>query len=72
MRAVEQGRSLGDLLDRLDEDRTPPALEPLDDVLVVDDLMVDEDRRPEEVERAFQALDRHVHARAEASRDSPG
>ena len=66
MGAVEEGRPLGDLRDRLDEDHAP-APEPLDDVLVVDDLVIDVDRGPEEVERALQALDRHVHPGAEAS-----
>ena len=64
--AVEQRGPLGDLLQRLDEHHAP-APEPLDDVLVVDDLVVDVDRRPEEVERPFQALDGHVHPGAEAS-----
>ena len=64
--AVEQGGAFGDLVERLDEDG-PAPLEPLDDVLVVDDLVIDVERRPEEFEGPLQALDRHVDPRAEAS-----
>ena len=38
----------------------PRLLEPLDHVLVVDDLVIDVERRPEELERPLEALDRHV------------
>src|SRR6266516_724580 len=51
----------------LDEDRAE-ALEPADDVLVVDDLMADVDRRPVLLEEALDDLDRSVDARAERAR----
>ena len=64
--AVEEGRAFGDLVERFDEDGAAPP-EPLDDVLVVDDLVVDVERRPEELEGPFEALDRHVDPGAEAA-----
>ena len=45
----------------------PRLLEPLDDVLVVDDLVIDVERGAEELEGALQALDGHVDPGAEAS-----
>ena len=38
----------------------PQSAEPLDDELVVDDLVIDVERRPEELEGPLEALDRHV------------
>ena len=64
--AVEERGALGDFVERLDEDGAA-APEPLDDELVVDDLVIDVERRAEEIERPLQALDRHVDPRAEAA-----
>jgi hypothetical protein len=51
----------------IDEDGAEP-LEPLDDVVVVDDLMANVDRRAVLVEKALDDLDRSVDAGAERAR----
>jgi hypothetical protein len=60
-------RSLGNLPERLDEDRAARP-QVLDDVRVVDDLLADEDRPPVERECALDRLDRPFDARAVAPR----
>ncbi len=57
----------GDLVLVVDEDRAEP-LEPLDDVVVVDDLVADVDRRPVLLEQDLDDLDRAVDAGAERAR----
>ena len=47
---------------------TPRSRKWLDDVLVVDDLVVDVDRRAERPERQLQRLDRHVDAGTKSTR----
>ena len=64
--AVEQGRAFGDLVERFDEDGAA-AGGTVDDELVVHDLVIDVQRRPEELEGPLQALDRHVDPGAEAA-----
>src|SRR5204863_2865475 len=56
-----------DLVLGLDEDRAHP-LQPLDDVVVVDDLVPDVDRRAVTLEQALDDLDRAVDAGAERAR----
>src|SRR5262245_55280138 len=63
---VEQGRARRDFLERLDEYGAPLA-EPFDNEFVVHDLVIDVERRSEELERTFEAFDGHVHASAEAA-----
>ena len=65
--AVEDGGAVRDLVDAVDEDDAALA-KALDDVPVVDDLVIDVERRAEEFEGAFEALDGHVDAGAEAAR----
>ena len=64
--AVEQGGAVRELR-RATRRRRCPLAKPVDDELVVDDLVIDVQRRPEEIEGPLQALDRHVDARAEAA-----
>ena len=64
---VEQVRALGHFGQIVDEhDPLPP--EPLDHPFVVDDLVVDVQRRAVGLDRQLQGLDRHVHARTEPTR----
>ena len=51
----------------VDEDGAEP-LEPLDDVVVVDDLVADVDRRPVLLEQDLDDLDRAVDSGAERAR----
>src|SRR6185295_15085180 len=61
-------RALGDrVLQLVDEDRAALAQRG-HDVLVVDDLLADVDRRAVQLERALDRLHRPVHARAVAAR----
>jgi hypothetical protein len=62
-------RSLGDLVDIVDEDRAPRT-QLRDDVGVVDDLLADVDRRTVFRERALDRLDRSFNPRAVAPRRS--
>src|SRR5208337_3192038 len=64
--AVEQGRSFGNLVERLDEYGAPP-LEPIDHILVVHDLVVDVDGRSKKVECPFEAFNRHIDPGAESA-----
>ena len=64
MRREDADRALGNLVLGVDEDRAEP-LEPLDDVVVVDDLVADIDRRAVLREQLLDDLDRAVNARAE-------
>ena len=57
-------RHLGQIVD----ERHAAAAKVLDDVLVVDDLVVDVNRRLERRQRQVERLDRHVHARTETAR----
>ncbi len=66
MGAVEQGGAGRDFVERLDEHRAAVP-KSLDDELVVDDLVIDVKGRPEEIECALEAFDRHVDAGAKAS-----
>ena len=59
--------ALRDLMDLVDEPGAL-ALQRLDHVLVVDDLVADVDRRAEPLQRALDDLDRPLHARAETPR----
>jgi len=65
--AEDERRARRNVGEVLDEDRAF-ALEIVDDVGVVDDLVADVDRRAELVERALDDLDRAIDARAEAAR----
>ena len=67
MRAEYGDRALRDLVDLVDEPGAL-ALQRLYDVLVVDDLVADVDRRAEPLQRALDDLDRPLHARAETPR----
>ena len=62
----DDGGALGHLVELLDEDRTA-RLEVGDDVLVVDDLLADVDRRAVQVERLLHRDHRAVHAGAVAA-----
>ena len=55
-----------DLVDRVDEDDAAAA-EALDDVAVVDDFVIDVERRAEELEGRVRGFDGHVDAGAEAA-----
>ena len=65
--AVEERRAGWNFVDRLDENGAALS-EAIDDELVMHDFMIDVEGRTEEVERPLEALDRHIDARAEASR----
>ena len=67
VRGEDRDRPLGDLGLAVDEDRAALA-QPLDDVLVVDDLLAHVDGRPVALERALDRLDRAIDARAVAAR----
>ena len=56
VRGEDDGRALGHLLDRVDEDRAE-LLELADDVRVVDDLLADVDRLAVEPERPLDRVD---------------
>ena len=71
MGAVEQRGAWRNFVERLDEHRAAVA-KPFDDELVVDDLVVDVEGRPEEIECALEAFDRHIDARRRSLGDSPG
>ena len=59
---VEQMFALGHVRQIVDEDDPLPP-EPIDHPFVVDDLVVDVQRRAVGADGQFQGLDRHVHAR---------
>ena len=63
----EQPRSLGHFGQIVDEHGPLPA-KALDDVPVVDDLVIDVDRRAVELDRQIERVDRHVDAGAKAAR----
>ena len=63
----DDGRAVGHLVELLDEDGAA-LLEVGDDVLVVDDLLADVDRRAALVERELDDVDRAVDAGAERAR----
>ncbi len=63
VRGEDDRRTLGYLVELVDEDRAP-ALEPVDDVLVVNDLLADVDRSPVQVESLLDRDDRAVDTRA--------
>ena len=65
MGAVEQRGARRNFVERLDEHDAALA-EAVDDGLVVDDLVIDVQRRAEEFECPLEAFDRHVDAGAEA------
>ena len=46
------------------------AAKPLHNPMIMDDLVVDVDRRAVDAQSRFEALDRHVHARTESPRTS--
>ena len=56
VRGEDDGRALGDLVDRVDEDRAE-LLELAHDVRVVDDLLADVDGLPVELERPLDRVD---------------
>ena len=56
MRGEDDGRALGDLVDRVDEDRAA-LLELAHDVRVVDDLLADVDGLAVELERTLDRVD---------------
>ena len=63
---IEQMLPLGHFRQIVDEDDPLPP-EPIDYPFVVDDLVVDVQRRAVGLDGQFQGLDRHVHARTEPS-----
>ena len=63
----KQNATLRHLLDRVHEHR-PLACEPVDNVLVMDDLVEDVDGGAMQSDGCFERLDGHVHAGAEATR----
>ena len=58
---------VGDFGQFVDKNNAPIA-EAVDDVLVMDDLVVDVDRRWQRAERQLQGFDGHIDARAESAR----
>ena len=67
VRGEHDGRALGDLLDRVDEDRAA-LLELADDVRVVDDLLAHVDRLAVELERPLDRVDGPLDPGAIAAR----
>src|SRR6516165_1081668 len=67
VRAIKQGPAFGHFLDAVDENHAALA-EALDDRAVVDDFVVDVERRAEQLERTIETLDRHVDAGTESPR----
>jgi len=65
--AEDHGRSIGNLVERFDEYRTPGA-QLGDDEAVVHQFVAYVDRRTEMRERLFYDRDRAIHTRAEAAR----
>src|SRR4029077_858511 len=63
----EQSRSLGHFCQIVDEHGPLPA-KAIDDVPIVDDLVIDVDRRAVKLNRQIERVDRHVDAGAEAPR----
>ena len=57
-------RHVGQVVD----ERHAPAAKVLDHVLVVDDLVIDVDRRLERRQGQVERLDRHVHAGTKTAR----
>ena len=66
MGGEDDGRSVGYLVELIDEDR-PPLFQPLDHIAVVDDLMADIDRRSIARQRLLDDLDRAIDAGAESA-----
>lgn len=67
MGAEDDDRPLGHVLNSLDEGHSP-VNEPVYDVLVVHDLVIDVDRLPlEDIEKLVNDIDRHVDAGAETT-----
>ena len=50
------------------DERHPLLGEPLDDVPIVDDLVVDVDVRPEDANRLVETVDRHIDPGTKAAR----
>ena len=67
VRREDQHAAGGHVAQVVGEDCPPPP-QPLDDVLVVDDLVADIDRGAEDLQRLFDDLDRPIHAGTEAAR----
>src|SRR5712672_1448291 len=66
MRAIEEGSAWRDLVERLNEYRAAVA-KPFNDELVVNDLVIDVQWRPEEIESALEAFNCHIDPGAKAS-----
>ena len=66
VRGEQQVGPFGDFVQIVDEDG-PFVAEALDHVLVVDDFVIDVDRRAENAERLFERVDRHVDAGTETA-----
>ena len=64
---IKQRRPCRHFVERFDEDG-PALAKSVDDVLVVNDLVIDVERRAEKIERPLKTLDRHIDAGTEASR----
>ena len=67
MRGKDNRTIIGALVQFLDENGTE-ALQPIDDMAIVDDLVADIDRSPEFLDRALHDLDGPVDPGAEAAR----
>ncbi len=63
--AVDQAPAFGNLVDRVDEDNAAAA-EALDDVIVVHNLVVDVERRTEQLQSTIERADRHDDAGTKA------
>ncbi len=49
------------------DEHSPPTAKSLDHVLVVDNFVIDIDRRAKGLDRQIEALDRHVHPRTKSA-----
>ncbi len=70
MSAVKDVAAVWNLVDAVDKNHAALG-EALDDMAIMDDFVINEQRRAVQIEGALKAVDRHVHAGTKAAQDWP-